>query len=237
MLNKIPAENLYIANRGWLVSRFHFSFAEYYNPKNVQFGVLRVLNNDEVQPGRGFGTHPHEDMEIISYCIDGHLTHKDSMGYKETLNRGDVQYMSAGTGITHSEMNESTDKILRFIQIWILPDKKGLIPQYGSKRFNITSRHNKFLHIVSGKDKSGPISINQDANIFVSEIDKGNKLEFHLNEKRQLYLVCIEGVLDINGIDLKKRDAMEILGEIKLSLNALKNAHLLMIEMAQKNNF
>ena len=114
MLIKVPSEGLYVANHGWLASCFHFSFAEYYNPDNMNFGVLRVLNDDIVQPATGFDTHPHNNMEIISYCVSGELTHRDSMGYKETLNRGDVQYMSAGTGLTHSEMNESKDKILRF---------------------------------------------------------------------------------------------------------------------------
>ncbi|MFQ5924835.1 MAG: pirin family protein [Dehalococcoidia bacterium] len=233
MHNKISSENLYVANRGWLISRFHFSFAEYYNPQNVHFGVLRVLNDDIVQPSTGFGTHPHENMEIVSYCIEGELTHMDNMGNKETLRHGDVQYMSAGTGITHSEMNDAPDELLRFLQIWILPDKQGATPQYGSKRFSKSDRHNKLLHIVSGKDINSVIQINQDANIFVSEIEKGKQVVFSLDAGRQIYLVCIEGSLDINGIELNKRDAVEISNETQLTFKALQNAHLLMIEMAQ----
>ncbi len=157
MLKKIPSKSLYLANHGWLISRFHFSFAEYYNSKNIHFGVLRVLNDDLVQPGTGFGTHLHEDMEIVSYCVEGELTHRDSMSSKETLRRGDVQYMTAGTGITHSEMNESTDKVLRFLQIWILPDKKERTPQYGSRRFTFAGRRNKLLQIVSAQKKDNVI--------------------------------------------------------------------------------
>lgn len=231
MLKRVPSENLYMANHGWLVSRFHFSFSEYYNPKNLSFGVLRVLNDDLVQPGTGFGTHPHQDMEIVSYCVDGKLTHRDSMDSKETLKRGDVQYMTAGTGITHSEMNESPDKLVRLLQIWILPNKKERTPQYGSKRFAFAERHNKFLQIVSGQKENGPIHLSQDANIFVSELDSGKKLEYVNESDRQSYLVCIEGHLNINDVELKERDAMEITEKEKLIIEAISNAHFLIIEM------
>lgn len=231
MLKRVPSENLYLANHGWLVSRFHFSFSEYFNPENLNFGVLRVLNDDLVQPGTGFGTHPHQDMEIVSYCVEGKMTHRDSMGSKESLERGDVQYMTAGTGITHSEMNESDDKLLHFLQIWILPNKKGRTPQYGSKRFTFAERHNKLLQIVSGQKKNGVVHLSQDANIFVSELDSGKKLEYVNKLDRQSYLVCIEGNLNINGIELNERDAMEITEKEQLSLKAASNAHLLVIEM------
>lgn len=231
MLKKIDSQNLYLANHGWLISRFHFSFSEYYNPKNIKFGVLRVLNDDLVQPETGFGTHPHQDMEIVSYCVEGKLTHRDSMGSKETLGRGDAQYMTAGTGITHSEMNESPDKLLRFLQIWILPDKEERTPQYGSKRFAFAERHNKFLQIASGQKKNGAIYLSQDANIFVSELDSGKKLGYVNESDRQSYLVCIEGDLNVNGIELNERDAMEIAGKEELTLYAKSIAHLLIIEI------
>ncbi|GMT42137.1 MAG: hypothetical protein IEMM0002_0548 [bacterium] len=233
-LNKIESKSLFHARHGWLESRFHFSFSEYFNPDNMQFGVLRVLNDDLVRPQTGFGTHPHQDMEIVSYCIDGELTHSDSMGYKETLKRGDVQYMSAGTGITHSEMNESGDKTLRFLQIWILPNKNGLTPQYGSRRFLKVDRHNRFLHVVSGKTDNEAITINQDVNIYAAEIDAGKQLEFENQENRQIYLVCIKGALAVNDVALKSRDALEIKESAKLIFKALEDSHLLMVEMAKK---
>ncbi len=232
MLKKIPSGNLFLASHGWLTSRFHFSFAEYYNPENINFGVLRVLNDDIVQPITGFGTHAHQDMEIVSYCVDGELTHQDSMGHKETLKRGDVQYMTAGTGITHSEMNESSDKVLRFLQIWILPNQKGRTPQYGSKRFTSDERHNKLLHIVSGQKKENVIHISQDTNFFVSELDSGKKLDYTNKENRQSYILCIEGHLNVNSLELNERDAVEMTEKEQLSLKALSKTHFIIIEMA-----
>ncbi len=234
MLKKIHSKDLYVADHDWLVSRFHFSFAEYYNPSNINFGVLRVLNDDLVKPDTGFETHPHKDMEIVSYCVEGELTHQDSMGKRETMGRGDVQYMTAGTGITHSEMNESPDKILRFLQIWILPDKKGHIPKYSFKRFSYEERYDRLLQIASGQNKDNTIHIDQDVNIFISEIDYGKQLEYFNEPERQSYLVCIEGCLDINGIELNEHDAMKIIGNEKLSLKSLSNAHFTIIDMAKE---
>lgn len=197
----------------------------------MNFGVLRVLNDDLVQPKTGFGTHPHQDMEIVSYCVEGKMTHRDSMGSKESLERGDVQYMTAGTGITHSEMNESTDEVVRFLQIWIIPNKKGRIPQYGSRRFDFNDRHNKLLHIVSGEKDNGSIHLSQDANIFVSELDSGKKLEYVNKSGRQSYLICIEGHLNVNDVELEERDAMEITEKKDLTIKAISKTHLLIIEM------
>ena len=232
MLIKVPSERLYIANHGWLASRFHFSFAEYYNPDNMNFGSLRVLNDDLVQPATGFGTHPHNNMEIVSYCVSGELTHRDSMGYKETLTRGDVQYMSAGTGLTHSEMNESKGKILRFLQIWILPASSGLKTQYGSKKYKKADRHNKLLHVVTGGYADGVIKIHQDVNIYVSEIDSGKTVDLLIKQGRQAYLVCIEGSLSMGGVELKERDAVKIIGKEELSISTATGAHFLAIELA-----
>ena len=143
MLKKLPKENMGHSSLGWLESRFHFSFAEYYNPENMHFGVLRVLNDDKIYPLEGFDFHPHKDMEIISYVVEGEISHKDSMGNIESLKRGEVQYLSAGSGIMHSEKNLDKTKDLRLLQIWILPPKKGLDSLYGSHKFNIEERKNK----------------------------------------------------------------------------------------------
>lgn len=148
MLRKINSNNLGTSDFGWLMSRFHFSFAEYYSPDNINFEVLRVINDDLVKSNQGFETHPHRDMEIISYVVDGELTHGDSMGNKNTLGRGEVQYMSAGTGVYHSEHNMGEDT-LRFLQIWIYPDKNGYKPNYGDYKFNWDERKNNWHHMVS----------------------------------------------------------------------------------------
>jgi len=247
MFKKISAASLYISNEiYWLESRFHFSFAGYYDKSRMNFGVLRVLNDDLVQPSEGFSTHPHNNMEIISYVVDGGLTHQDSMGTKETLYRGSVQYMSAGTGVTHSEYNDSASDILRFLQIWIVPDKRGHIPRYGSKVFTLADRLNKIQHLVGNEqDPTRPetvIPIHQDANIFVSELEERKHVTFTLKPSRQIYGVCIEGSLLFNTASdgsekLAMRDGVKIRNEgttpvdIDISSEDSKG-HFLMIEMA-----
>ncbi|MFW3328745.1 pirin family protein, partial [Aliarcobacter butzleri] len=197
MLKKLPKENMGKSNLGWLESRFHFSFAEYRNPNNMNFGVLRVLNDDIVHPESGFDTHPHANMEIISYVVNGEITHKDSMGNSEVLKRGEVQYLSAGDGIYHSEHNLHKSDDLRLLQIWILPPQAGLPRLYGSFKFKEEQRDNKLLKIVSSLDGDSKIKIYQDINIYVSEFDK--KLEYKIEKNRQVYFVQIEGKAEVNG--------------------------------------
>jgi quercetin 2,3-dioxygenase len=228
MIKKLPKENMGKSNLGWLQSRFHFSFAEYRNPENVRFGVLRVLNDDIVRANSGFDMHPHENMEIISYIVDGEITHKDSMGNSETLKRGEVQYLSAGDGIYHSEKNESDDD-LRLLQIWIFPPKKGLPRLYGSQKYKLEDRENKFLNIVSSQNGNSKIKIYQDVNIYVSQLDK--ELEFQIEKNRQIYFVQIEGEAYINGILLDSGDAAEITNEDKIVINPILKSHILFIEM------
>lgn len=229
MLRKINSNDMGSSNLGWLRSKFHFSFAEYYNPDNIQFGVLRVINDDLINPQKGFGTHPHKNMEIISYVVNGELTHGDSMGNQNTITRGQVQYMSAGTGVLHSEYNLGKDTS-RFLQIWILPDKNGHAPSYGDFRFNWDDRKNNWLHMVSGRDGDAQITINQDANIYSLELQQGKDISFPVKEGRQAYLVQIEGTSVINGIELSDRDGMEIVEE-DITIKAEKNSHILLIEM------
>lgn len=228
MIKKLPKESMGKSNLGWLESRFHFSFAEYRNPENIHFGVLRVLNDDIVHAKSGFDTHPHANMEIISYIVNGEITHKDSMGNSETLKRGEVQYLSAGDGIYHSERNEANED-LRLLQIWIFPPQKGLPRLYGSHKYKAEDRDNKFLNIVSSQNGSSPIKIYQDVNIYVSELDK--PLEFEIKENRQVYFVQIEGKANINGIVLEDGDAMELVDENKLIINPILKSHILFIEM------
>lgn len=232
MLKKLPKENMGTSNLGWLESRFHFSFAEYRNPNNINFGVLRVLNDDIVHPMSGFDTHPHSNMEIISYVVNGEITHKDSMGNSETLKRGEVQYLSAGDGIYHSEHNLHKSEDLRLLQIWIIPPFTGLPKLYGSHQYKKEERQNRLLNIVSSQNGDSKIKIYQDINIFVSELDK--ELDFKIQKDRQVYFVQIEGSSNINGTLLENGDAMEIVDEDILTIKPITKSHILFIEMQKK---
>jgi redox-sensitive bicupin YhaK (pirin superfamily) len=231
MIRPIDFNKLYKSEHGWLKSSFHFSFAEYYNRQNIHYGALRVMNDDLIAPHTGFETHPHKDMEIFTYVLNGKLTHKDSMGNHETLIRGDVQYMSAGTGVSHSEKNEN-DEPLRLIQTWILPDKSDYKPNYGSKKFKKEDRYNKWLHLLSGQYKNA-IHINQDAEVFVSEFDNGITLEYPLKKDRQIYLKVLEGLVNINGQKLHFGDAAEISDEKELIIKAEENSFIMLIDLSK----
>ncbi len=232
MIRKIEAKNMGKSNLGWLKSHFHFSFAEYYNPENISFGALRVINDDLIAPQTGFDTHPHKDMEIVTYIIDGELTHKDSMGNARILKRGEVQYMSAGMGVFHSEHNLG-DETLRLLQVWILPDALGYEPNYGEYKYKWEERENEWLNIVSSKLGNSPIKINQDFNIFVISMDAGKETVFEVKENRQAYVVQIEGSSDINNLILNERDALETVEE-SLIIKAEQNTHLIVFEMEKK---
>mmetsp|Transcript_5665 Transcript_5665/g.13347 ORF Transcript_5665/g.13347 Transcript_5665/m.13347 type:complete len:281 (+) Transcript_5665:127-969(+) len=204
-------------NKNWLKSRFHFSFAEYRNHQNSNFGVLRVMNDDLVQPHRGFGTHPHGNMEIVTYIVNGKLTHEDSMGSSQSLGRGSIQFMTAGTGIRHSEYNH-TDKPLRFIQTWIVPEKSGLEPKYGGYDASDKLTKNEVRHLASStKDNASdtPVKLNQDVNCSAGELELGKCLSVELPKGRQAYLLCLEGTLKVNGNTLARHDACEITGDGK----------------------
>ncbi|CAJ1965685.1 unnamed protein product [Cylindrotheca closterium] len=207
-----PTDDPSWTNKNWLKSRFHFSFAEYRNPKNSSYGVLRVLNDDLVQPMRGFGAHPHANMEIVTYIVNGKLTHEDSMGTSQSLGRGSIQFMTAGSGITHSEHNH-TDKPLRFIQTWIVPERRGLSPNYGGYDASDKLVKNQVRHLASSiKDNANdtPVKLNQDVNCRAGELELGKSVSVDLPEGRQAYLLCVEGSLKVNGQALARHDACEI---------------------------
>jgi redox-sensitive bicupin YhaK (pirin superfamily) len=232
MLHYIDHTRMGRGQHGWLDSHFHFSFAEYFNPANMHFGVLRVLNDDQVQVGEGFDTHPHQDMEIISYVVDGELTHKDSMGNESTLTRGQVQYMSAGTGVFHSEYNHGKD-LLRFLQIWILPDSRGYKPNYGDYRFKLEDRYGKWMPVATSygnTESAAPIRIHSDINMYASIIRAGESIDFKVAKGRQAYLMLIEGGVTVNDIKLNARDALEITEE-DVRVNAGAESHVIVIEM------
>jgi redox-sensitive bicupin YhaK (pirin superfamily) len=234
MLRYIDHTRMGRAQHGWLDSHFHFSFADYFNPANMHFGVLRVLNDDQVQVGTGFDTHPHENMEIISYVVSGALTHKDSMGNESTLTPGQVQYMSAGTGVLHSEYNNG-DKLLRFLQIWILPDGKGYKPNYGDYRFKLEDRNETWLPIATWYDNAeskAPIKIHSDINMYASILPAGKSIDFQVAKDRQAYLMLIDGAISVKDISLKSRDALEITEE-DVHITADADSHFILIEMGK----
>jgi redox-sensitive bicupin YhaK (pirin superfamily) len=221
------------SNQHWLDSFHHFSFAEYYDPRNIQFGVLRVLNDDLVGPGTGFSSHSHDNMEILSYVVSGELTHGDSMGNRQTLTRGQMQYMSAGTGVVHSEHNYGHE-VLRLLQIWILPDKQGHTPHYGDHRFDWDARVCRWMPLASGDgDERFPIQLHADVHVFATLIPRDERLTFEAAPGRQAYLVAVEGDAVINNeFLLEERDALELIEE-GVELQAQRTTHLLAIEMAK----
>jgi redox-sensitive bicupin YhaK (pirin superfamily) len=234
MLRYIDGENMGRNVCDGIESRHHFSFAEYYNPCNMQFGDLRVLNDDIVRPGAGFDMHPHKNMEVLSYVVSGELTHEDSMGNMSSLTRGQLQYMSAGTGIVHSEYNKSSDA-LRFLQIWILPDRNGHAPNYGDCRFGIDERINRWLPIAAGDgnaDNGSPIRIHADIYAYASILERDRWLEFVISGNRQAYMALIEGEAEADGISLSAGDALEIT-EQAINICAVSDAHMFLIEMAK----
>ncbi len=229
MLNKIDNKTMGKGNFEGLKANYHFSFSDYQNPDKMNFGVLRVLNDDIIEPNTGFDTHPHKDMEIITYVVEGKLTHEDSMGNSSKVARGQVQYMSAGTGVYHSEHNKE-DTFIRSLQIWIVPDEKGHEPNYGDYKFEWNKRKDNWLHIVSSKTGSAPIKINQDVNFYVLELEKGKEIDFTVEKDRQAYLVQIEGASQIKDITLNERDALEIVEE-NILIKANETSHYIIIEM------
>ena len=231
IVKKIPKENMYTSSLGWLESRFHFSFADYSDSENMNFGALRVLNDDIIHPKGGFPTHPHKDMEIVSYIVKGEITHQDSMGNAECLKRGEVQYMSAGTGIQHSEFNMHESEDLRLLQIWILPPKYGVTPIYGSHFYKEAERKDKLLKIVSSQKGEAKVKIHQDVNIYVSELTKDKILKYSINQNRQIYFVQIEGSSLVNGEKLTHGDALTLIEDTALKITALSESHFLFIEV------
>jgi hypothetical protein len=219
------------ANHGWLKSYHTFSFANYQNPQRMNFGMLRVLNDDVVQPNMGFGTHPHRNMEIISIPISGALSHKDSMNNQRSIEVGEVQVMSAGTGITHSEFNDSKTSETNFLQLWILPENQEVEPYYNQKMFDELSRKNKFQTLVSPKNNhiEGSLPINQQG--YITMIDLEESFEIDYNLKNGAYFFLIDGAISIANETLAKRDAIGIENTEKVTLKAIKNSKILIIDV------
>lgn len=218
------------ANHGWLDTRHSFSFADYYDPEHVQFRALRVINEDRVTGGQGFGLHTHRDMEIISYVVSGILEHQDSMGHRALMNAGDVQQISAGTGIQHSEVNGSPVEPVHFLQIWIMPDRRGVKPKYAQKSF----RENEpgALNLIASKSgRAGSIPIHQDADVYVAKLNEKGSLEHGLAPGRSGWVQLIEGELAVNGKELRPGDGAGITAEERVRLSASRDSHFLFFDL------
>lgn len=230
------AETRGVANHGWLQSKHSFSFAEYYNPERMGFGALRVINDDSVAGGMGFGTHPHRDMEIVSIPLEGVLQHKDSEGNAHQIRKGEVQLMSAGTGIAHSEYNASPSDPVKFLQIWVLPKKLGIKPRYEQKAFDLTSPGFKLVLSPDGREES--LTINQDAFFSLGKMSSGEKFNYSLKQSGNgVYVFVLKGNLILNGKELKERDGVGITGAEEISLQSHSEVEVLMMEvpMLEKN--
>lgn len=221
------------ANHGWLDSHHSFSFANYYNPDRMHFGVLRVLNDDRVDAGMGFGTHPHDNMEIISIPLEGDLEHKDSMGNTAVIKKGDIQVMSAGTGIYHSEYNKNKDQLTKFLQIWVYPNKKNVTPRYDQITLNETDRHNKLQQILSPDANDEGVWLHQDAWFHLGKFDKDFTTEYKLRKSGNgIYAFVIKGDVNIGSVTLNERDALGIWDTAAINITAAsQDAEILLIEV------
>jgi quercetin 2,3-dioxygenase len=219
------------ADHGWLKSFHTFSFADYYDPKHVEFGPLRVINEDRVQAGAGFGTHGHRDMEIISYVLSGELAHKDSMGNGSTIRPGDVQRMSAGSGVRHSEFNPSQTAGTHFLQIWIQPDQGSIEPSYEEKRFAPSEKRGRLRLIVSPNRAQGSLLIHQDARIYAGLFNDGEATDLHVETGRRLYVHVALGAIEANGVALGAGDALQISHSAELHLEHGKDAEVLVFDL------
>jgi redox-sensitive bicupin YhaK (pirin superfamily) len=221
------------ADHGWLKSRHSFSFADYFDHEHVEFGALRVINEDRVAPGAGFGTHPHSDMEIVSYVLAGQLAHRDSMGNGSAIRPGDVQRMSAGTGVLHSEHNPSATEGVHFLQIWIKPDRAGVQPGYEQKYFDAAEKRGRLRLIVSADGAQGSVTIHQDARIHAGLFDGAESARLSVAKGRRIYVHLVRGELTINGTRLAGGDALKLTDVSALELGAGKDAEVLVFDLPQ----
>lgn len=220
------------ANHGWLDSYHTFSFANYYDPRFRGFRHLRVINEDRVAPAEGFGTHPHNDMEIITYVLEGSLEHKDSMGTGAVIRPGEVQRMSAGTGVTHSEFNASKNELVHLLQIWIFPEKKGITPSYEQKFFAESEKRGKFRVVASRDAREGSVLVHQDMSLYATVLEKGEETGYENAPNRHAWLQVARGSLELNGLKLEAGDGAAVTGNEHLRLKAREKAEILLFDLA-----
>lgn len=220
------------ANHGWLDTHYTFSFADYYDPAQMGFRALRVMNEDRIAPGMGFGTHPHRDMEIVTYVLEGALEHKDSMGNGEALRPGEFQRMSAGTGIRHSEFNPSASEPVHLYQIWLLPARQGIEPSYEQKYFDASDKRGKLQLVASPDGAQGSLTIHQDAKIYLSLLETGESVLYNLPARRHAWLQVLRGAVSVNGITLETSDGLAVSDEPSLTIIGEQPAEVMLFDLA-----
>ena len=220
------------ADHGWLDTRFSFSFSDYYDPKHIHFRTLRVMNDDRIAGGGGFPTHPHRDMEIVTYVLEGALAHKDSMGNGSVIRPGDVQYMSAGTGVAHSEFNASDQKTVHMYQIWMFPDKQNYTPTYDQKHFSEADKRGKLRLVVSPDGRDGSVKIRQDNELYATVLAPGESVKHALKTDRHAYVQVARGSVTLNGKTLEAGDGAAISAEKSVELTGVKDAEVLLFDLA-----
>jgi redox-sensitive bicupin YhaK (pirin superfamily) len=233
MLTLRKSQDRGYADHGWLKSHHSFSFADYYDPAHMGFGNLRVINEDRIAPGTGFGTHSHRDMEIVSYVLDGAIGHKDSIGNGASIVPGEVQRMSAGTGIAHSEYNHAADKTTHFLQIWLLPDRQGIAPSYEQKVFADAEKRGRLRLVASPDGRDGSVTIHADASMYAGLFSNDERAELALDPKRLAYVHLVRGELHANGQALQAGDAARLDGESRLVLDHGRNAEVIVFDLAR----
>lgn len=231
MIRLIKSEVRFHADMGWLSTYWHFSFDTYYDPSNMNWGALRVFNDDVVRPGQGFGSHPHRDMENVTYVLEGELEHRDTQGNTGVLHPGEVQVISAGTGIVHSEVNHSKDRPVHFLQLWIVPRTQGVKPRWEQRQFLSADRSGILLPVVSAGDIPGTLAIDQDARIYVSALRAGQAVVPTSRAGRKAYLFVIGGSLTVNGILLAAGDQARIADETELTLTTVQDTELILLDL------
>lgn len=232
MIDIIRSDSRGAADHGWLKSKHTFSFADYHNPERMGFAKLRVVNEDWIEPGMGFGTHPHRDMEIVTYMVDGVLEHKDSMGNGSTIRPGELQRMTAGTGVLHSEFNHSKEEQAHLLQIWILPERNGLEPGYEQKLFPSEEKRNTWRIVGSRDGRDGSLTIHQDVNLLSSELEAGKELDYQFDGRRRGFLQVVRGSIEVDGESLSAGDAIATQDQASLTVRATDDAELLLFDMA-----
>ena len=232
MITVRQSEERGAVNMGWLDAKHSFSFGSYHDPEHMGFGTLRVINEDRIQPSQGFGMHGHRDMEIVTYMIDGALEHRDSMGNGSVIRPGEVQRMTAGTGVRHSEFNHSDTDETHLLQIWILPEQNGLTPGYEEKTFDDSEKRNKLLLLASSDSRDGSLKIHQDTDLFASILDKGKSLSHQFADGRNGWVQVVRGRLSLNGETLDHGDGASIADTSVLDIAALEDAEFLLFDMA-----
>jgi len=232
MIQKRSSRERGYANHGWLETYHSFSFARYYDSKHMNFRYLRVINEDRVQPGTGFGMHSHHDMEIITYILDGSLKHQDSMGNQSIIYTGEVLHISAGTGIMHSEFNPSESDPVHFLQIWITPDRIGIEPRYAQRKLRKNISDNQLCLIASKNGENGSITLNQDVNLYVLSLDSGGQVDYELQPDRYAWIQVTKGTIKLKDITMEAGDGAAISEEKKLEINANNAAEMLLFDLS-----